>query len=326
MASTRRGVVALGVATLAGLGARSARARARARVWITGETDPRAALARIFARLPADLATGRRVALKANFNSADPFPAATAPDTLEALVARLSAMRPSRFVLAERSGMGDTRAVLEAAGVFRLARRHGLEVRVLDGLGAEDWVAVRRPDFGWQRGFLLARDFAEAELVVQTCCLKTHRFGGHFTMALKNAVGAVAKLDPRDGYDYMRELHASARQRAMIAEISTAFRSDLVIMDARKGFRTGGPEAGTLVEPGLFLASTDPVAVDAVGVALLRRFGTTPEVARGPIFAQEQLARAAALGIGVGSAAAIELAGLDEAGERAAAELRPLLL
>lgn len=327
-ATTRRAALALGGAVaLSGLKSTAAKAKpAQAAVWITGARDPNEALARIFTRLPADFATGKRVALKANFNSADPFPAATAPDTLEALLAQLAAMRPSRLTLAERSGMGDTRSVLERADVPKLAARFGLELIVLDGLAPAGWVPVRRPELHWQRGFLLARAFAEAERVVQTCCLKTHRFGGHFTMALKNAVGAVAKFDPTDGYDYMRELHSSPHQRAMIAEISTAFRSDLVIMDARKGFRLGGPESGTLITPGLFLASTDPVAIDAVGVALLRRFGTTPEVARGPIFAQEQLARAAELGIGVASAAAIELIGLDEAGTRAAEEIRRLLV
>ncbi|MCS6779783.1 MAG: DUF362 domain-containing protein [Geminicoccaceae bacterium] len=327
MEATRRQALALGALAASAARARPLRAsEPRATVWITAAGDPVRALDLVFARLPRDLASGKRLVLKANFNSADPFPAASAPDTLDALVARLASMRPSRFTLAERSGMGDTRAVLRQAGVPALAARHGLEVLVLDELGPEGWVAVRWPDLHWRRGFLLARAFAEAELVVQTCCLKTHRFGGHFTMALKNAVGAVAKVDPADGYDYMRKLHASPHQRAMIAEISTAFRHDLVIMDARKGFRTGGPESGTLVEPGLFLASRDPVAIDAVGVAILRRYGTTAEVARGPIFAQEQLARAAALGIGVASAAAIELEGLDEAGRRASEELRPLLV
>jgi uncharacterized protein (DUF362 family) len=210
--------------------------------------------------------------------------------------------------------------------VPHLAARFGLEVEVLDATGAAGRVAVRRSDLHWRRGFLLAGSFAEAELVVQTCCLETHRFGSRFTIALENAVGAVAKFDPQDGYDYMRELHGSPLQRAMIAQISTAFRHDLVLVDARKGFRTGGPESGTLVEPGLFLASRDPVAIDAVGVAILRRYGTTPEVAAAPIFAQEQLARAAELKIGVGSVNVIALEGLDEAGRRAAEALRPFLV
>jgi len=42
-------------------------------------------------------------------------------------------------------------------------------------------------------------------------------------------------------------------------------------------------------------------------VAILRSHGTTPEVSRGKIFEQDQIARAAALGLGVKSADQIEL-------------------
>ena len=49
------------------------------------------------------------------------------------------------------------------------------------------------------------------------------------------------------------------------------------------------------------------IAVDAVGVALLRHFGTTPEVSRGSIFAQEQIARAVELGLGITEPAQIAL-------------------
>jgi len=70
------------------------------------------------------------------------------------------------------------------------------------------------------------------------------------------------------------------------------------------------------VLPGLIVVGTDPVAVDAVGVAILRLYGTTPEVADGTIAQQEQLRRAAELGIGTASADAIELVALgDGAGE-----------
>jgi hypothetical protein len=55
------------------------------------------------------------------------------------------------------------------------------------------------------------------------------------------------------------------------------------------------------------------VAIDAVGVALLRSFGTVPDVADGRIFGLEQIARAAELGIGVTSADAIRLVPLDDA-------------
>jgi uncharacterized protein (DUF362 family) len=138
----------------------------------------------------------------------------------------------------------------------------------------------------------------EADAIVSTCCLKTHRFGGHFTMSLKNSVGMVAKHDPADRYNYMYELHGSPYQRLMIAEINAAYRPHFVIMDGIKGFSRGGPEAGTLIEPGLMLASNDRVALDAAGVAILRIYGTTPEVSTGHVFQQEQIARAAELGLG----------------------------
>ncbi len=55
----------------------------------------------------------------------------------------------------------------------------------------------------WLRGFYLSKVVLEADVVIQTCCLKTHGFGGHFTMSLKNSVGLVAKKMPGGVYDYM---------------------------------------------------------------------------------------------------------------------------
>jgi uncharacterized protein (DUF362 family) len=86
----------------------------------------------------------------------------------------------------------------------------------------------------------------------------------------------------------MKELHSSPDQRLMIAEINAAYQPDLILMDGVEAFVTGGPESGKKVNSGVILASTDRIAIDAVGVALLRHFGTTPEVHRGKIFEQEQ--------------------------------------
>ena len=85
----------------------------------------------------------------------------------------------------------------------------------------------------------------------------------------------------------------------MIAEVNAAYRPELIVLDGVEAFVTGGPDRGKLVDAGVVLAGTDRVAVDAVGVALLRHFGTTPEVSRGTIFQQEQIARAVQLGLGV---------------------------
>jgi len=51
---------------------------------------------------------------------------------------------------------------------------------------------------------------------------------------------------------------------------------------------------------------------------MLRLHGTTPDVMKGQIFEQEQISRAASLGVGVRSSEKIDLVPLDEHSQRAA--------
>ena len=144
-------------------------------------------------------------------------------------------------------------------------------------------------------------------------------------MSLKNSVGLVAKGDPAGVYDYMIELHTSPFQRLMIAEINRFYNVDMVVMDASEAFINGGPEQGELVRPNLILASNDRVAIDAVGVALLRSYSSAPEVMRGRIFDLEQISRAAELGVGVRAASDIRLIPLDSESEKAATTFQEIL-
>ena len=72
--------------------------------------------------------------------------------------------------------------------------------------------------------------------LVQVCCLKTHQFGGHFTMSLKNSVGMVAAVVPGENYNYMQELLSSSHQRAMIAEVNTVYMPALIVLDGVTAF------------------------------------------------------------------------------------------
>ncbi len=145
-------------------------------------------------------------------------------------------------------------------------------------------------------------------------------------MSLKNSVGLVAKQIPGEYQDYMLELHSSRDQRLMIAEINAAYQPDLIVLDGVEAFVTGGPDTGKQVEPQLILAGTDRVAIDAVGVAILRYFGTTSAVEQGTIFQQEQIARAVQLGLGVPVPQDIELITGDPESEAYAAEIWDLLV
>ncbi|MFW6115984.1 MAG: DUF362 domain-containing protein, partial [Chloroflexota bacterium] len=276
--------------------------------------------------LKAEGPAGGRVLVKPNYNSADPPPGCTHIDVLRTLMEWLGEHPTDSIVLAERSGMGETRRVLEQRDVFALSRELGFQVQVLDELNAADWDLVQPSGSHWQRGFPFPTPLVqEADYILQTCCLKTHRYGGHFTLSLKNSVGLAGKYVPGDDYNYMGELHGSPHQRLMIAEINAAYTPDLVVLDGVEAFVQGGPAKGERVQANVVLAARDRVALDAVGVAILRHFGTTPSVSQGLIFELEQIRRAVELGLGAPGPDGVDILTDDEEGAAFAEVLRPLL-
>lgn len=297
-----------------------------ARVAFVKTSDRTAGVARAIDLLRLNSFSGKDLFIKPNYNSADSTPGSTHNDTLVSLIQKLRAMKAGPLTLGDRSGMGATREVMEAKEAFKLAKDMNLKTVVFDELEAQDWELIK-PQAGahWQKGFAIPKVVKHAGGIIQTCCLKTHRYGGHFTLSLKNSVGLAAKFFPGDSYNFMRELHSSPHQRRMIAEINAAYRPDLVVMDGVEAFTTGGPDNGKKVAADVILAGTDRVAIDAVGVAILRYFGTTEEVSRGPIFSQEQIARAVELNLGVSHPAEIELVTGDADSHAYATKIRALL-
>jgi uncharacterized protein (DUF362 family) len=297
----------------------------KSKVYFIKTSERDSGIKKLLKKIDLDIFSGQRVALKANYNSADPFPASTHPQTLKSLIKSLQEAGAIEITLAERSGMGKTRYVLETMKVFKLAEELGFQVSVLNEEELENWVKMEKKGSHWLRGFYLPKIVLEADRVVQTCCLKTHRFGGNFTLSLKNSVGLVAKRLPGSLYDYMAELHISPYQRYMIAEINQHYPVDLVLMDATEAFVDGGPEKGSVVEPGLLLAAKDRVALDAVGVALLRYYGTTRSVSKGKIFDQDQIYRAAELGVGVKSEEEIDIIPVNTESAELAVKIEEIL-
>jgi uncharacterized protein (DUF362 family) len=278
------------------------------KVAVAHTSDRRAGVHRSIAALGVNPVRNKAVLIKPNFNTADPSPGSTHNDTLLALVEEIWALGARSVSLGERS-YPPTRSVMAQKGI--VPPLAALDVRILDfdDLAPDDWVKVDAQDSHWRDGFRVARPVLEAECLVSTGCLKTHQFGGVFTHSLKLHVGVVPTA--RHGFDYMRELHSSPFQRQMIAEINAAFAPDLVVMDGVEVFVDGGPAAGKRVRGEVCLASADRVAVDAVGVAVLKRLGSNAAIMGRPIFAQEQIARAVELGLGAASPDAIILAAAD---------------
>ena len=274
------------------------------RISVVKITDRKEGVRKVLKTLGINPAKGKDVLIKPNFNTADVTPGSTHNDTLVALVDELWAMGAKTISLGERS-YPLTREVMEAKGILPLMKKLQVKVIDFDSLPDKDWVLIKPKGGHWPNGFRVARPVLEAECLVSTCCLKTHQFGGVFTMSLKLHVGVVPTT--RHGYDYMQQLHGSPHQRRMIAEINQAFTPALVVMDGVDAFVDGGPASGKRAKGNAFLASSDRVAVDACGVAMLKLLGSNQAIMGRPIFEQEQIARAVELGLGAASPASIEL-------------------
>jgi uncharacterized protein (DUF362 family) len=274
--------------------------------------DRKEGIQKIFKGLKGNIAKGKDILIKPNFNTADPTPGSTHNETLAALVEEVWKLGAKSVSLGERS-FPVTRQVMEQKGVLPLLQR--LDVRVIDfdGLPEKDWVEFKPQKSHWPNGFRIARPILESECLISTGCLKTHQYGGVFTLSMKLHVGVVPTS--RHGFEYMRQLHSSPHQRRMIAEINEPFNPSLVIMDGVEAFVDGGPATGKRVRGDVFWASSDRVAVDAVGVAILKDLGSNDSIMGPKIFAQEQIARAVELGLGAASPSEIEIMPADKSSQ-----------
>lgn len=252
---------------------------------------------------------GKSVFIKPNFNTADPFPASTHPETLEAIIKLVKKMGPLSVTVGDRSGPADTEEVMKKLGIHAICARHSVGLMNLEELPKNRWQRITPDGTHWRDGFLFAKPVMEAGCVITTCCLKTHGFGGVFTMSLKLSIGAVHG-------DNMSELHTSFRSmRKMIAEANTAYAPSLIIMDAMEVFTDKGPMNGPRKHAGLMVAGADRVALDAVGLAILKYLGSNSAIMDTPIYEQEQISRAVELGLGASSPTEIELLHTPESAE-----------
>lgn len=261
---------------------------------------------------------GKRVLVKPNFNTADPTPGSTHNDTLRKLIQLIHENGAKDITVGDRSGPSPTNEVLEEKGIFTMAKELDFKPVNFEDLPDEDWIKFNPEGNHWKDGFSIARPVVEAEYTINTCCVKTHQYGGVFTLSLKNSVGVT----PRN---LMRELHSSKDMRKMIAEINIALKPQLIVMDGVECFVDGGPMTGTKKTADVFIAGKDPVAVDAVALAVLKELGAKKEIMERKIFEQEQIQRAAELGLGVTGPDQIELVTPDRASSEYAKKLQSIL-
>jgi len=262
----------------------------------------------------------KKVMIKPNFNSSDPTPGSTHNDTLRALIQEIKEEGAREITLGERSGPPDTKKVMEKKGIFELAKELDFKIINFEELEEKDWIHINPDGLHWKNGFYMPRPVKDAEYIVSTPCLKTHQYGGVFTMSLKLSVGMTPK-------SLMRELHGQRdnAMRKMIAEINLGYKPQLIVLDGVEAFVDGGPMTGVRKKADVFLAGTDRVAVDAVGLAVLKDLGSNEAIMGKKIFEQEQIQRAVELDLGISSPDQIELMTPDAASREYAQRIRAIL-
>lgn len=290
----------------------------RAPVAIVRTSDRRRGVSEVLKLLDLRAMHGKRVVLKPNFNSADEAPASTHNDTLLQLIREIHEHGARSITLGESSGPPRTQGVMEQKGIFDLAVDNRFEVVDFEQIADADWVSFPAKGTHWPDGFALPRMAVDSEYLVSTCCLKTHGAGGVFTMSLKLSVGLTPK-------SIRRTMHRSPDMRRMIAELNSGYRPQLIVLDGVTAFTDGGPSRGVLKPANVMIAGHDRVAVDAVGLAVLKWLGSNDAIMGRRIFEQEQIARAVELELGVRSTNEIELVTGDAESRALAASLDPIL-
>ena len=203
---------------------------------------------------------GDEVWVKPNFNTGDPPPGSSDPDIVKAIIELLYDHGAAEVIVGESSMMRlATRKVFEETGMLRKAEEAGAQVMFLD---EGKWVEVSTGGKYLKKASLPASAL-KAKKLVYTCAMKTHRFA-KFTLSLKIAVGFM-KPSERMAL-HMRRLEEK------IADLNLVVHPDLIIMDGRKCFISGGPACGDLREPNLLLASGDRIALDVEAIKTMKDY------------------------------------------------------
>jgi uncharacterized protein (DUF362 family) len=206
------------------------------------------------------IAKGDEILLKPNYNSADPPPASTDPDFLRTIVELLFKHGAGKVVVGESSmQMTSTRKVMTKTGALNKLKDSGAEIVLFD---KGKWVKV---DVGgkYLKRVSLPERAMRVDKLVYSCCMKTH-FLADFSLSLKLALG-FPKSNERLAF-HMRHL------REKLVDLNLVVHPNLILMDGRKCFISGGPFSGEVREPNVIFASGDRIAMDVEALKIMESY------------------------------------------------------
>ncbi len=250
------------------------------------------------------IAPGQTVLVKPNLCCPQPHPATTSPEVLTAVLELVRESDPGRLIVGDQTFyVQNTVANVQRAGLDDAVRAAGAEFIAFDDVPRR---RVRpRGVAHWPNGYRVPTLLEEVDHIINLACIKTHRLA-RFTMAMKNVIGLI-DAGSRRHYHGERRRNPYDLFAAMIAEMCLAMRPTLNILDGTAAFVAGGPASGDRVEPRLIIASTDRIATDVAGLAVLRHHGTEPAIQDHSPWTQPKILHGIDLGLGAPSRSDVAL-------------------
>lgn len=186
---------------------------------------------------------------------------------IEGVVKFLRQHNVKEVIIGEGSGFADTLEAFRVAGVDAVAERWKAK---MVNLNKDEFIEVIPQNPLALKKVKIAKTALES-VIISVPKLKPHRLAG-VTLSLKNMIGAVT---PKGS------IHNHLSQK--IVDLISVIKPSVAVIDgiiAGEGHET----SGNPVEMNLVIAGTDPVAVDAVGAAVM---GIPPESVKHLCLAEE---------------------------------------
>jgi uncharacterized protein (DUF362 family) len=265
---------------------------------VVAETDLKTSIQQavdLIGGLDKIIESGDKVTIKPNLNTADPYPASSDPVFIKALGEVILDAGASKIEIIDSSTLKtSTRGVAQKIGLDVVADELDADLIFLD---EHEWVKVKFPRGKYLNSGSIGKPLLDIQKLVLAPCLKTHFLAG-FTGSMKGFVGWIK-------HSQRIRMHARKLQ-SKIADLASYFNPDLIVMDARTCFVTGGPSSGTCSTPGVILAGGDMVAVDVEGVKIIQCCNAKNKLDM-DVWDIPQIKRAVEIGIGAKSDSDIEV-------------------
>jgi uncharacterized protein (DUF362 family) len=206
----------------------------------------------------------------------------TSNEMLAAVIKRVKEQSPGRVIVGDRSArqFPDTAAVFANAGISDAAMAAGADEIYAAPRPTEDpdaWMLLQPNGYesSWSGagGILCMRKILEADHLINVPQCKNHRYA-LFSLSMKCFIGAIGDSS-RDPLHFAESIAGSFNPIGRdIAVLNQPFSPLMNILDATTALVNGGPQGdasdAVRTTPGLILASTDRVALDAAGVSLIK--------------------------------------------------------